>query len=89
MHNDHLKQAISLGDIETIQYLLKLKPDSSQSQCASEGTPLHYACMKGDIDMVKIFIAHGFFVNISNGFGKIPLHYACIRGKADVVKTLI
>ena len=52
-------------------------------------TPLHYACMKGYVDIVKILIEKNADLNVKNKYNNTPLHIACMRGYVDIVKLLI
>lgn len=53
-------------------------------------TPLHYACCRGDTDILKLLLAHpNIDVNIQNDEGT-PLHYACEgRRGTEIVKELL
>lgn len=51
--------------------------------------PLHIMAAKGDINMVKTFIASGADVDCIDGNGSTPLHLAVTGGHLDVVLTLL
>ena len=44
------------------------------------GTPLFWACEKGNKDVVKYLVEHGADINEENRFGVTPLFIACERG---------
>jgi len=52
-------------------------------------TPLHHACMRGDLNMVKLLIEKGANVNARNNLGKTPLFDATFNGNLDVINLLI
>lgn len=52
-------------------------------------TPLHEACIKGDIKRVKSLISQGHEVNPRDNAGWIPLHEACNHGHYEIVEYLI
>ena len=50
--------------------------------------PLHYAALRGHLDVVKLLLERGADPNIKDNTGKTPLHYAASKGHRDVVKFL-
>ena len=53
-------------------------------------TPLHYACMKGHIQLVLALVANeDVDVNVKDWNGKTPLLYACKQGLTEVALALI
>ncbi|KAE9556622.1 hypothetical protein FO519_000028 [Halicephalobus sp. NKZ332] len=56
----------------------------------SKTTPLHYACMAGNIEMVKLLIEHEANVDaIQRTTHATPLHFACQSGDEEIVKFLL
>ncbi|KAE9556621.1 hypothetical protein FO519_000027 [Halicephalobus sp. NKZ332] len=56
----------------------------------SKTTPLHYACMAGNIEMVKLLIEHEANVNaVQKTTHATPLHFACQSGNEKIVKFLL
>ena len=47
-------------------------------------TPLHVACMWGDVDAARCLLQHGCDVGAVNERGSTPLHWACSRGHTQV-----
>jgi ankyrin repeat protein len=66
--------------------LLKFYTEAEDWQ---ELTPLHHACQRGKIDMVKLLEAFGVEMNASTSIGYTPLHYAAIEGKEEVIEFLL
>lgn len=51
--------------------------------------PIHYACARNDIEMVRCFISCGAVVNSRNDSGSSPLTIACSLRNFELVKLLI
>jgi ankyrin repeat protein len=52
-------------------------------------TPLHEACLIGDLDVVKFLVAHGSDVNARDSKKDTPLHIAARNHYTELVKYLI
>ena len=53
-------------------------------------TPLHYACSKGYIEIVKILIKDPRIeINVFDKYYYTPFHLACIYNHLNIVKILI
>ena len=52
-------------------------------------TALHYTCMKGLIDIVKILIKHKADVDAKTNSGYTPLHVAALYGQFQVIVVLM
>ncbi|CAD5124124.1 DgyrCDS12425 [Dimorphilus gyrociliatus] len=57
--------------------------------CPGGLTPLHKACLKGDRDLVALFIQHGSDVNAESDFGHTPIFFAAKRGNIECMHSLI
>ncbi len=56
---------------------------------SNSATPLGYACLLDDIDMVKLVLAGGADVNGQEQASDFPLWHACERGSREIVELLI
>lgn len=56
---------------------------------AVDDTLLHIAARTGQLDEMKVLIAHGSCVNCIGDLGNTPLHQAAMGGKTDAVKLLL
>lgn len=52
-------------------------------------TPLHEACIKGDLKRVKALVEQGHELNPRDNAGWVPLHEACNHGHSEIVEYLI
>ena len=53
-------------------------------------TPLHKACIKGDVTgVMRLVDVDDHMINAQDNIGQTPLHRACCLGHSDIVKTLI
>lgn len=65
---------------------LGLNPDTGN---VIHQTPLHWACMDGKPDVVRVLIGAGANVNAVTNFGITPLYYACFNDHVDCARLLI
>ena len=52
-------------------------------------TPLHEACICGNLTILKEMLEHGANVNIRNADEETPLHTACKEGFVEIVKDIL
>ena len=52
-------------------------------------TPLHLACQKGKVDVVRLLLDKGAAVDRADKDGATPLWIACCKGHVDVVRLLL
>jgi ankyrin repeat protein len=52
-------------------------------------TPLHVACLKGHLGIVRLLLASGADLTVTSVNSKTPLHLACEQGHTDVVQELL
>jgi ankyrin repeat protein len=51
-------------------------------------TPLHDACMRGDVDYVRLLISHGANSSAMDQYGNTPMHIASYMGSLEIVRWL-
>lgn len=89
-----LCRAVKAGDVSSTKSLLETHEESvslmgqSTESFLSE-SPLHLAISQGQEEIVKILLAHGLEVTVTNLYGETPLHIACRRGNIGIVKRLL
>lgn len=52
-------------------------------------SPLHVACVRGDLEEVLPLLAAGADINLRGELGYTPLHDAAAQGHIEVVKVLL
>lgn len=52
-------------------------------------TPLHYASLKGYLDVCRSLVEAGADVNAQSAVGMTPLHEACVAGRVQVARFLL
>lgn len=55
----------------------------------SKRTPLHYAVLNGNSELVKLLINHKANVNAKSFYSMTPLHYAAEEGFIDIARLLL
>jgi len=56
-------------------------------ECKS--TPLQFAALSGNIDLVKLLLKYQGKVNYQNAAGKTAVHFAAVGGHLDVIRLLL
>ena len=99
--NTPLHVAAKYGQDDTIAQLLSYKECNPNTQNKDGNTPLHLACYRRSLDVVKLFLERKCSTNIPNKKGdtaqNIPLnedgecllHIVCQWGDVDIVRYLI
>jgi len=65
-------------------------PFKIDAQDQMKRTTLHYACLYGSSDLVKLLIDAKASINLADSGGLTPLHHACNRkGGSEVIRQLI
>jgi ankyrin repeat protein len=84
-----LVEAVKAGDLSRVQKLLQDNPRLiNQKDASYSATPLHYAALKGNVEMVKLLVARGADPKAVNRDGETPLQVARRGGKTNVVAVL-
>ncbi|UYV74259.1 hypothetical protein LAZ67_11002694, partial [Cordylochernes scorpioides] len=52
-------------------------------------TPLHLATRLGKVDIVRILVKNGAYINVRNEYGHIPLHEALLKNHFEIFLDLI
>jgi peptidoglycan/LPS O-acetylase OafA/YrhL len=84
-----LGAAARKGDQVAIRERLDAGADVNAVDAKVGATPLSWASMRGDADVVRLLIERGANVNARNRDGSPPLLSAAFMGRADVAKILL
>jgi ankyrin repeat protein len=85
-----IHDAAEKGDLQKIKTLLRDNPDLVSSKDVGLGrTPLHWAAIKGHIEVVELLLANGAAVNAKDRHGDTPLHAAAEGGRYDAAALLL
>ena len=81
--------AVFLADVARVRALLNRHPYLATATDGRGDQPVHHAARNGDTDIVRLLIAHGADVNVSNDRGHTVLYCAGGHGHLDTVKLLL
>ena len=72
-----------------VKLLLDARVEYDIPQSDDGKTPLFWAAMKGNNEIIKVLFETGANVNSLDKYSKRPIHYATILGPLEFVKQLI
>lgn len=79
-----IHEAARAGDVEKVKALLKANPDLIRLKDSNESTPLTWAVLGGQIDVVAVLLEQGADIDESGA-----LHAAANRGQKEIAKLLL
>ena len=83
-----LHTAAMTGDLRLAEEALASKVDVNLQSVKQRGTPLHWACAQGHMDVVKTLIAHGADVNRTDEIGCTPIILAAQGQHLNIIYLL-
>uniref|UniRef100_A0A5F8GQS6 Ankyrin repeat domain 66 n=1 Tax=Monodelphis domestica TaxID=13616 RepID=A0A5F8GQS6_MONDO len=85
-----LHQAVAVGDCSTVSRILKkgLYNPNHKDRDWNDRTPLHWAAIKGHVDLTKLLVAYGARPCLVTDVGWTPAHFAAESGHLEVLKAL-
>jgi uncharacterized protein len=82
-----LSDAASLGYVELVQFLIQ---SGSSLHLAGQNDPtIHEAVRSGNVEVVRIILDAGAYVNQQNDLSETPLHLAVEEDMLEVAKLLL
>ncbi|XP_070567306.1 leucine-rich repeat serine/threonine-protein kinase 1-like [Ptychodera flava] len=86
-----LYKASEAGHLPVVHLLIEKGAEGKPNKTISRLTPLHVACNKGHVHIVKLLLEH--FPSLAGVPSApeelLPVHVACAEGKIDIVKQLL
>ena len=76
MNETAMTLALNDGDLATARLLLKYGYQLNTEKCSIKDPPLHYAAMRGMVEVAKLLVENGADVNRKDQFGLTPLALA-------------
>jgi ankyrin repeat protein len=86
--DEELLEAARSNNFPEVLRLLSVGADVNAKN-DDDKTPLHVACWKGHVAVVKQLVGHGANIEAKNISGCTPLHLASWEGHVQVVKALL
>jgi ankyrin repeat protein len=87
--------AVQRSDRPMVEFLLTYETEDDDyggivnSACGQHRSPLHYAAIAGNIEIVKLLLNHGAKINAEDFERKTPLVYAREAGNQEIVNLLV
>ena len=84
-----IHEAAARGDAFAVKTMLSADASAVNLKNATGETPLHWACIRGHRDVVRVLIEAGADVNVKTSEGWTPLHWAALKGQTNIAILLI
>ncbi len=81
--------AIQQGNFKRVKTCVYKDKETIQERIGHGAKPIHIACEKGSLEIVKFLLAMGETVDAKNNDKKTPLHLACLYGRLEIIKFLV
>lgn len=82
--------AVKNGELEKVKRLIEIEgADINKEDEDNKMTALHFGCLRGYLNIVKLLIDNDVSINSIDNGGNTPLHYASKGGYLEIVKLLI
>ncbi|XP_016865637.1 ankyrin repeat domain-containing protein 66 isoform X1 [Homo sapiens] len=85
-----LHQAVAAGDYSLVKKILKkgLCDPNYKDVDWNDRTPLHWAAIKGQMEVIRLLIEYGARPCLVTSVGWTPAHFAAEAGHLNILKTL-
>lgn len=81
--------AFRKGDIQAVKALVKKSPQVLDARDSIGMTPLHYAAIRQNTELIGFFIDHGAKLELKNAQSWTPMHMAAWQDRQDAVAVLL
>ena len=85
--------AVLTDNYDAVAHLLKFQSVNGESDVnrgqAEDFTPVHYACHRGNLEILQLLLDSGGNLNVVSKKGVTCLHLACGSGKLEMARFLI
>ena len=84
-------RAVRSGDCRNLKHILSRYSQLIQiNRHTTDGqTALTQSCLDGNLEVVKVLLAHGANPELTNRDGFSPFHVACFVGRMDLIKYFL
>jgi len=86
-----MEDSIKEGDEQELFSLLRRHSLTVDINAINQSglTPLHQACLDGNLAAVHLLVKHGASIDLKDDDGWTPLHAACAMGYPDICRYLL
>jgi ankyrin repeat protein len=81
--------AIKKGNLSQIESIVTENHDSLNERNEDDFTPLHLACLEGQLEIAGYLINQGADVNARTNLNITSLHLSALEGRVEIVKLLL
>lgn len=81
--------ACEKGFTDIVEHLLDNGGVADSRAAASQATSLILGAINGYTQIIRLLLANGAIVNLSNGYGNTALHEACRHGHYEIIKLIL
>ena len=86
---DEIHEAAKRGDLEKVRTLVEGDPALVEAKDKGGETPLHWAAVSGNLDLVRFLLDKGAIVDAKNARGLTPLFFTAAQGRPPAAGLLI
>ncbi len=84
-----INEAADSGDLAAVKELVEKDASLLESRDGNGSTPLHIACTKGHLELVRYLLTAGADPLAGDNENSTPLHAAAIGGNTDIAQLLL
>jgi ankyrin repeat protein len=88
-HRRQIIAAMNEAEVETVCKLAKAHPELFDAKAKDDSTPLHFAVIGRQKDLIELLLAKGANLNAKTKYGETSLYSAASSGNKDLVEFLL